>query len=349
MKNIFQKFKKSNFSYSLNDIIHAIEQVRLNNDVINLSAENTGSSWLGVKNAGLSLFPKCTVTIPQYYSNQVISDQDLKTIGDKIGGLNFEQLIFNGFNTYFRIIIKSAKESNKKLRVGQIHHGFFGELTDSSIMREIFSSILDSYDEGLIDKIAFAKQGNAEILKKIRKIDAFHLLYKNQISTNPSLQKTIGVMTNDAFRKNTYTQVVAAQSINNFETVVISNSDFSMFEKDKKVIRHPHLDHSKFLKLMGQNYINSHVTFSEASGGQVFTESLALGVPCLTSLTHGYLNDSEELQKALVVERFDDSWAIAQKMEEVIANRDYISKIGLIYSEQMNQKSNELLKKFLEA
>jgi len=122
-----------------------------------------------------------------------------------------------------------------------------------------------------------------------------------------------------------------------------------MFEKEKKIIRYEQLEHSSFLNLMSKNFINSHVTFSEASGGQVFTESLALGVPCLTSLTHGYLNDSAELHDALVVDRFDDAWAIAKKMEEIIENRDYLSNLGLKYSSEMNKKSDELLRKFLEA
>jgi hypothetical protein len=337
-------FKKTDISV----ILARINEIKEKSDIINLCAEPTAYSWLGVYNAGLSLFPQTTVGIPQYYSNQVLKDEQLHEIGVLIGNLKFKQLIFNGFNTYFSLIIKKALEQNPTIKVGVIYHGFFAELSGNKKQNEIMGAMIEEIKANRIHKMGFLKQGNAEVFNKIFKVKSFLIFNKNpKPIPNIQTEQIIGVLTNQSFRKNTSTQVIAALAVSDYKVAIFDSNDSDCFDTTSSLIKYKHLAHSEFLVKLAQNTINSHITFSEASGGQVFTESLALGVPCLTSLTHGYLNDSEELKKALVVDRFDDSWAIAQKMEEVIANRDYLSRIGLQYSEQMNIKADECLNEFL--
>jgi hypothetical protein len=345
----FQEKKKINQKFQ--HLIHQIHEIAKNNDVINLCAEPTGYSWLGVYNAGLSLFPQNTVAIPQYYSNQLLSEKQLIEIGNLIGSLKFEQLIFNGFNDYFVIIIENATKINKNLRVGVIHHGFPAELTDNPIGIKIFNSLISSYKMNIIHKIGFAKKGYADIVKTlIGKDSTFDIIYRNpDFKIHNDKLNRIGVLTSNTFRKNTPTQVMAALSIGSYQVAISSSQDIDFLDTKNLLVTLGHLSHDLFLDEMSRNIINSHITFSEASGGQVFTESLAVGVPCLTSLTHGYLDDSEELKKALVVDRFDDAWAIAQKMEEVIDNRDHLSKLCLEYSKDMNVKADFLLNKLLES
>lgn len=348
IQKVFNRFRSTKIN--LLPILEQISEIRKENSVINMSASPTGYSWLGVYNAGLSLFPKNTVAIPQFYSNQILNNDQCKQVGEFIGSLNFDQIVFNGYNSYFSHIIKNAKKVNSKIRVGLIHHGFFGEVDDSKVLNSIYNSIIEDIQLGFIDKIGFAKQGNAEIFEKLLNTKSFYLQYINDIQIHDKHNfNTIGVLTNSSFRKNTPTQVIAALSLKEFKVKIFNTDAYDMFDLNNRLIKMDHMNHADFKKVLGSNLINSHVTFSEASGGQVFTESLALGVPCLTSLTHGYLNDSEELKQALVVDRFDDAWAIAQKMEEVIANRDHLSKLGIVYSQEMNQKAEELLKRFLEA
>jgi hypothetical protein len=342
--------EKYQLSKKVEEILLEIENISKNHSIINLSASPTGGAWLGVFNAGLSLFPTNTVALPQYYSNQILTQKQLAIIGQKIGTFKFEQLIFNGFNEYFIEIIKSARQVNPKIKIGVVYHGFYAELTGNRIGQNILKSLLSAYDQKLIDKLGFAKTGFSELMNNLKGVNAFQIYYQNPIIQLDKIvtKKQIGVLTGNDFRKNTYTQVLAAQVLRDYTTVVLSNDEFDFFLSRKNIVSYSNMKHSEFLALMAESYINSHVTYSEASGGQVFTESLALGVPCLTSLTHGYLDDSEILKKALVVDRFDDAWAIAQKMEEVIAQRDYLSQIGLEYSRQMNLKAESQLKVFLE-
>jgi hypothetical protein len=343
------KILKSN-KVNIDTLIDSIHNIRKKKDIINLSAEPTGYSWLGVFNAGLSLFPENTIAIPQYYSNQVLTDKQLQEIGFLIGKLKFEQLIYNGYNAYFSIISQAALKINPKLRVGIIYHGFFAELSGNSIQVKIMNAMIEDIEAKRLHKIGFLKKGNAEVFQKKFEIPCCLLFNKNPESfANIKTKPIIGVLTNQTFRKNTSTQVIAALCLSEYKVSIFDSNEYDVFDTENRLIKSPQLTHRDFLFKLSENTINSHVTFSEASGGQVFTESLSLGVPCITSLTHGYLDESEELRKALVVERFDDAWAIAQKMEEVIENRDYLSKLCLAYSKEMNVKADFLLNTFLES
>lgn len=349
IKKTVRKFKKKK-AIDLNPILASITEIRAQNSVLNLAALPTEYAWLGVYNAALSLFPNNTIGIPQYYSNQVLSDQQLKILGEHIGKLKFDQLIFNGYNTYFSTILQNALQENSSLRTGVIYHGFFAELSGNTTQTIILSAMIEEIKAKRIHKIGFLKQGNSEIFHKLFGIPCHLIVNKNpKRMENIQMQNNIGVLTNPNFRKNTATQVIAALSLKKYSVSIFKTDEYDAFDLEQKLIKWEAMSHEKFLQNLASNLINSHVTFSEASGGQVFTESLALGVPCLTSLTHGYLNDSQELTDALIVKRFDDAWAISEQMESVIANRDHLSKLGLIYSEEMNQKSNHLLKIFLEA
>lgn len=345
IQNFLQKRKNKK---DLNNLLFKIQKIRENSNVLNIQAQPTGYSWLGVYNAGLGLFPHCTVAIPQYYSNQILTDEALTQLGRSIGNLKFEQLIYNGYNTYFSHISKAAIKENASLKVKLIYHGFFAELSGNTTQQRILKQIIDDIHAKKIHKIGFLKRGNAEVFEKIFGIPCQLIFNKNpELTEKFETQNRIGILTNQSFRKNTASQVIAALSLKKYSVSIFETDDYNVFDTDNKLIKLPHLAHKDFLDSLAKNLINSHVTFSEASGGQVFTESLSMGVPCLTSLTHGYLDDSEELKNALVVNRFDDAWAIAEKMEEIVADRERLSKLGLIYSKQMNQKANELMEKFM--
>jgi glycosyltransferase involved in cell wall biosynthesis len=343
------KLLKSN-KVNIDSLIDSILKIRKKKDLINLCAAPTGYSWLGVYNAGLSLFPENTLAIPQYYSNQVLTEKQLQEIGTLIGELKFEQLIYNGYNSYFSIISNYALKINPNLKIGVIYHGFFAELSGNAIQVKIMNAMIEDVKAKRLHKIGFLKKGNAEIFEKKFDIPCSLLFNKNpEPFVNITTKPIIGVLTNQSFRKNSSTQVIAALCLTDYSVSIFDSKEYDSFDTENRLIKNQHLSHGDFLLKLAENTINSHVTFSEASGGQVFTESLAVGVPCITSLTHGYLDDSEELKKALVVDRFDDAWAIAQKMEEVLENRDHLSKLGLVYSNEMNKKVDFLLDNFLES
>lgn len=334
----------------IDSILEKIKTIRENHDILCISASPTGSSWLGVYNAGLSLFPENHIEIPQYYSKKILSDIQLLEISEKISSLNFKQVIFNAFNDYFELIITSLKKKNSSVQIGNIHHGFFAEMIDNEIIRSNTGIFIRLLNDGFIDKIAFLKKGNAEIFNALFPSIRTYLIYNlNPVfpnNYNPDSER-LGVLTSGGFRKNNITQIVAGLAINKYKIIVSQNPDIEYLDKHNKIHVLGHIPHVEFLKEMALNRINTHVTFSEASGGQVFTESLALGVPCLTSETHGYLDFNKELKDALIVKGFDNSEEIKKKLIEIDANRSKLSELGYSYSQFMNKKAEESLLEFL--
>ena len=63
------------------------------------------------------------------------------------------------------------------------------------------------------------------------------------------------------------------------------------------------MNHNKFKKLLSEMDINLHLSFSEGMGGQIFTESLSIGVPCLSSYNNDFLAYNKYLRNLLYVKK----------------------------------------------
>ena len=70
MKNIFSDKKNKEL---LTKILHEISYVREKSTTIAFTPDNTGYSWLGVKNGTMALFPENVICLPQNYSNSVFN------------------------------------------------------------------------------------------------------------------------------------------------------------------------------------------------------------------------------------------------------------------------------------
>ena len=109
------------------------------------------------------------------------------------------------------------------------------------------------------------------------------------------------------------------------------------------------MSHQEFYNLLGAMTINLHVTFSEGMGGQVCAESISQGVPCLSADTSSFFDYDQDLKTKLVVNGFDDSWHIYNKLEEVLNDREYLSKRCIEYSNFLNELADKRLNDFLSA
>jgi glycosyltransferase involved in cell wall biosynthesis len=89
-----------------------------------------------------------------------------------------------------------------------------------------------------------------------------------------------------------------------------------------------------------------YLSFSE-SWGQVITECIAMGIPCLCSDNNGIFDNNEILSGFLVVSANDNPKLIAQQIEKVLEGRH---TLGPILKQQvlwLNQKAEELKGVFL--
>ena len=62
---------------------------------------NTEANWLGIKNATLAMFHGQTFVIPQFFSNQIVSDDDLKVLVHVFKNKGGKTIVLSGFPSYF--------------------------------------------------------------------------------------------------------------------------------------------------------------------------------------------------------------------------------------------------------
>ena len=336
----------------LKRVLSNIENVRKENTIFTLFPQNTNYSWQGVKSAGISLFPNSWVELPHYYSNSLLSEKSQIILGETIGELGFDQLIFNGFAPYFITIAKAAKRVKPALKVKVIYHGFLAELAGNEYQQNAFNGMISGRKEGVIDSLGFAKKGLSISVNKLFGFNAKEIIYFNpskKIIKKESQTLQIGALVSNVFRKNFHNMVVAGLMYHNSTVHVGNSEELSYLEMNNRIIEHGFLPHDEFVSLLGEMTVNLHVTFSEASGGQVCSESISQGVPCISSYTSSFFDYDEELKEKLVVQGVDDSWHIYNKLEEVLNDRDYLSGRCIEYSNFLNELAYQRLNDFLSA
>lgn len=341
---------KEHDKVDVNTIVTCIREIA-NNKERNLAIciENTGSSYLGVKNATLNLFPNYTIILPAYYSNILLNENDFRILADEIKSHKFENVIISTLPVSMNIFLDmlSAHENVKV-----IFHGALSELSNETIEKQLLKMILDT-KSGKIKRLGFVKSGLDKWAKNTFGIDCIQLQLKplkveNDFIFNNSDTIKIGIFGNTSFNKNLYNQIAAALAIENAEIHTTIHTAFEKCGFDNRIIVYPFLDHQEFISLLSKMTINLHLSFSEGMGGQIFTESLSLGVPCLTSYNNEYLKFDEYLQTLLTVKQYDNPWEIKKAIAHVlkIDNHELRQRIK-DYSIHIEQECNLLLNAFL--
>ena len=336
-----------NTKVNLNDYLQQIEAIRKNSDIIAICPTPTGYSWLGVQVATLSLFPNCTFQIPQDYSNQTLTDEQLAAIANAINDLDYQQVIFNGFMPYFSKMICALKST---IAVKIAYHGFLSELSGNDKQIAAFTAMLEQIKLGRIKCVGCVKKGLAMSLSKLFGIEVHEIILPNNKIAGDivpmSDEINIGCMVNTSFRKNIHNQATAALMVEKSILHVFETQELGYLPQSR-IEYHSLLSHDEFVELLSKMTINLHVTFSE-SWGQVLSESISMGVPCLSAYTSSFFDYDDDLKQKLIVEGFDDSWHIYNKIEEVLKDRDTISRQCIAYAEKLNKLAKEKLNEFLK-
>jgi hypothetical protein len=349
MKFLDRVFNKSS---DISGILESIGQIRKHSDVLNCVFRATGSNWLGVNIAGRSMFPGATIEIPQYHSTQVISDKEINAICDEILKHKFETFVLQGFTPYISKFILDLKKHKPAPRVLLVHHGFISELSDNLLQIQSVNEIVRLCQEGKIDKLGLVKTGHEKLFAELFGIKTA-LLYnkipvKNLVTKPGKHDKLhIGVLMNNSFRKNFHTQVVAALLVENAIVHVIDKSELYYLNSRDRIREHGIMPHGKFLDLLTSMDINLHVTFSESFGGQVFTESLGSGIPCLSGYSNGFLDNDPQLTELLCVKEMDDPLAIKSKIDQILHTGNGLGEKLIEYCTKMNRLADESLQEFL--
>jgi glycosyltransferase involved in cell wall biosynthesis len=353
MLGLIKKIKKRPNQYDVGVLLEQIATISKSKEPnLAICIENTGSSYLGVKNATFNLFPHCTIVLPSYYSEIQLSEKDFFAIATEIEKHNFENIIISTLPPSMNKLLDILCEK-QTLKV--IFHGALSELTDENIEKQLFKMILDTKN-GKIKRLGFVKSGLDSWAKKTFNIDCVQLqlkplvIDKNIILTQKnSAQINIGIFGNKSFNKNVYNQIAGALAIEGAKIHTTIHTRFENCGFGDRIEVHSFLEHQEFIKLLSQMTINLHLSFSEGMGGQIFSESLALGVPCLTSYNNEYLKFDDYLQELLTEDQYDNPWEIKKAIEKVLKvnNQELRTRIT-DYNTHIEKQYKDLLTAFLK-
>lgn len=352
-KIIHKLLKKSNFS----DVIpvavvkHQLELIRKESDILAICPDNTGLNWLGIKSGTIALFPKNYLLLQQYYSHSVYTESQLMEILELIAILDFKIVVFRGFPPYFDGFIRRLKKKNLASSLFVFYAGPASEFNESSKTQNLIK-IIQLQKEGVIVKIGFNKKGLAEAISEVYKVKTGRYILKTSIKEQIPLEKKndtikIGVFGGNTFNKNIHSQVLAALSVPKSEVHVLDKSRFDYLPDHDRIIDYNgYLTHEKFVKVLGSMDVNLYLAFSE-SWGNVITESLSYGVPCLSTINSGVYDFDNELGDMLVVHDYDNISSIRNQIMKVVYDKNNLKKKCSNYISTINQKAEEMLKEIL--
>jgi hypothetical protein len=330
--------------------VERITNIRKKHDILVICALPTEYSWLGVNVATKSLFPQNTYEIPQYYSNSIFSIKEIQQLVVHINNLQFKQVIYSGFAPFYeQIVLNIYTQTIQKV----IYHGFLAELSENTIQQHVFKRLMELTQVNKIKALGFVKKGLALSVMEKYKIPTFEIILPNlNIKNDAEIVKPkslkIGCLVNTSFRKNIHNMVFAASMIENAEMHVFRTNDLDYLD-NSKIVQHDLMSHESFVQLLASMTMNLHVTFSEGMGGQVCAESISQGIPCISANTSSFFDYDEDLKEKLIVDGFDDSWHIYNKINLVLQDWDSLSKKCIHYSMLLNKLSYEKLNLFLNS
>ena len=310
----------------------------------------TGNSWQGVLSATAGLFGNRVFQIPQYYSNCIYTEKELHAIAAKIAQTDAEHIVFSGYLPYFDVLIADIVKSGKA--VSLIYHGSHTSVLEDKNAAAHFDTMFKMQKQGLIHHIGFVKKDMDKSFELLTGQKSFPILLKTDESLfGRNYEKyeglNIGVMTHDSFRKNLYNMVSAALLHKDAKVHIKEKYLTFYLQNSERLITHGYFkSQDDFYRVIGSVDLNMYVTFSEC-WGQFVNESLALGVPCLCSDVSAVLDFDDDLKKMLVVNEFDNDYAIYKKSVEVLQNLDFFKEKGPEYVKKVNVLADEKLNEFL--
>jgi glycosyltransferase involved in cell wall biosynthesis len=329
MLNSIYKIFFNKTSYNLQDLLDKIELLSIKK-YMSICPQNTDSNWLGILNASNSIFPGQNISLPQYYSNQVISDKDLLKFISFFKTKGGEHIILNGFPEYFFKIVELCNLHQIKCTV--IYHGGLAELNQNSVRQQNMKYLFELAKKDKIQQFGVIKKGLEVLFHQQTNVPCHQIDIPFKLPKGININKFndgkihIGIFGNDSYNKNRHTQVAAASLVPNSVVHFVGKDEFDYLLPTERKVQHHHLNYIEFLNLLGSMDVNLYCSFTE-SYGQIVLESLALGVPCIHNNNSDILYNFPELKRNLVIDEYDNIVKISEKVISLISNPIDLSEI----------------------
>lgn len=307
------------------------------------------ASWLGVTSATRELFDN-TIDCAEIYRKC-----DVKRIGDAIINSSIKQVVFSSFAQGYKDLAIYLRKNDGNIKLKTYWHGSHSQILDSyGFSRNI--EIIDLHKKGIIDVMGTCKESLLNFYLK----EGYNAKFiTNKVTTDVKpLKKTkskeirIGLYAAkcDDWRKNMFTQIVAASLIDNavIDMVPLNDvaKDFAKMLGVKIEGIDKGLERNKLIERMSSNDVNLYVTFSECAP-MLPLESLEMGVPCITGNNHHYFMNSS-LEKYIVVNNEEDPLEIKSKIELCLKDKQEVLDLYKKFSDDNLKQAKKDVKEFLE-
>lgn len=332
--------------HKLGHLIDTLQQIRKEYNSLVIYGSPTKSNWLGIANATRNLFPENSIEIPQEYSNLLWSEKEMQAFVDSIIDFKFDHVVVSGFTKFFFPLIEQC---SRFIKVSVVYHGTSSEWFSDGA-KESIGTIIKFIERDVISSIAFIKKDLHDYFKEIYINKVFHLILPTnvkQIQIVKGNGVNIGVFGGDTFNKNLNHQVLLALSVEGSVIHVADKSKFEYLNQNERFVEHGlNLSTDDFHKVLGGMDFNMHLSFNE-SWGQVVTESLALGVPCITGFGSDVYNYNDHLHDNLYFVPSGKGSDFKKFANNILENKERLKKECLDYVHFLNKLSQQRLEEFM--
>jgi len=302
-------------------LIEKVKSIAIQNLTLVICPENTDANWLGIKNATLSMFPLNTFVIPQNFSNQIVSDKDLKSLLISFKENKGKEVLLSGLPNYFFKIIDLCNEL--EIKVDVLFHGGLAELNQNGNRQDQMAKLFKAAKNQKINKFCVVKEGLDVLFQTLTGVKTERITPALSLPENLKIKKYedgkihIGVFGNNSYNKNRHNQVAAAAMIENSVIHIIGENEFAYLLPSDRVICHKQLNRTEFLELLGSMNVNLYCSYSE-SWGQVVLESLELNTPCISSNSSGLKKVVDSKHKNSFIDEVDNPLVIYKSLVQTL-------------------------------
>lgn len=304
--------------------------------------------WLGVTNATKELFEN---TVP---CKELHRTKDINAILNKILECGYQKVIFSGFCIGWKEL--AIKLHSNNVVVQTYFHGSHSQVLEPYGWERNLE-IFELAKAGIVKKMGTCKES---LLKYYEHFGCKTYLLTNRVNikkykrTRKDNNFVVGVYASktDNYRKNTFAELAAASLIkkdNVLIDMVPTNKTAIQFCKlvDTKIdgVSKP-ISREELLQRIANCDVVLYTTFSECAP-MVPLESFAQDVICIVGDNCHYFK-GEELEKYIVVSEENNPEEIAKKVEYAMENKDKILKLYKDWEKRNKERSDKLLKAYLE-
>lgn len=319
--------------------------------------------WKGVAASSESLFDSGHIRFPYFDDEypEVESHPFLDKLVELLAQHKCSKVIYSGGSVIHMIMAEKLKERYPVVKQYFLWHGSPAQWVEQSQF-EHFRKWHNLYNKKIIQGVISVKPDLDKTLNKlgiksyglINPIPNLSIFKNNSSYSNSKLndQIHIGVFSAvSSWYKNPYVQLLATLCndkwllYTNIHQENLKALDFNI----ERVQTYDHMPRKQFLELLGSLDINLYVTNTECSPMTVL-ESCALSVPCIVGPAGDiYSSISKELASYLVEPAVDNPYAIYQRINLVLNNKEKIIEMLPDFIEKYNDSffliKNELYKK----